>query len=325
VFADPLTATEAFQQLPGGPYRVEFRNLLWYAEGERMGANFAAERTIDHRALVSVDRDGTTRFMGVAGPEYELLGPDAVVEVWDQATGAKIETIGALGNGERLFISTRLPDYSVKGEEVNDFLIANASFSGHEANWTLNSPVCPVCQNTLIAAMRMASARMRVVHLKDVRAAMWTSLHEAYEQGVARARLLKDAFEILANYRVPMPTAEEALRQVYTAPPMPVTVKDPEVQRVRSEAWESRVERVAVRRDAAMSLYAGRGRGMDLTSRKGTGWGLYNAVVELEDYRNVRGDGREAAESSLFGERAAVKARAFEVLHGAATGTVSLN
>jgi hypothetical protein len=171
-FEDAPTAQEAFQRM--GPYRVEFRRLLWLNDlpTQVMTLADATERVIDHRALVCIEADGTTRFLGVAGPEYELLGPDAVVRIWDQATGAKIETIGALGSGQTLFISTRLPDYAVKGEEVNDFLIARASFSGHEANWMLNSPVCPVCQNTLIAAAKMATARIRVIHLQDVEMAM---------------------------------------------------------------------------------------------------------------------------------------------------------
>ena len=51
---------------------------------------------------------------------------------------------------------------------------------------------------------------------------------------------------------------------------------------------------------------------MDSEACKGTVWGLYNAVVECEDYRRG-GSEKSRATSAVIGDRAVTKQRAFDV------------
>jgi hypothetical protein len=72
-------------------------------------------------------------------------------------------------------------------------------------------------------------------------------------------------------------------------------------------------------RAAAFDLFNGKGNGMSSSAADHTAWGWVNAVTELEDFRKSTfiggaiGEASRAAESSLFGQRAAVKQHAFEV------------
>jgi len=76
--------------------------------------------------------------------------------------------------------------------------------------------------------------------------------------------------------------------------------------------WEENMNLMKRRRDGARELFEGLGTGMDLKAAKGTMWGAYNAVVECEDYRRGKSEAVKIAESSMYGERAASKKRAFE-------------
>jgi hypothetical protein len=80
-----------------------------------------------------------------------------------------------------------------------------------------------------------------------------------------------------------------------------------------SERWkryELDLNLVRQRRAAALGLFAGAGTGMDSQASRGTMWGLYNAIVELENFREGGSD-EQAATEVLIGDRAAVMQRAF--------------
>src|SRR5215467_1796820 len=82
---------------------------------------------------------------------------------------------------------------------------------------------------------------------------------------------------------------------------------------LREKKWDAEARLVTDRRTAALELFKGRGTGMDSKAAAGTAWGLYNSVVEVEDWR---GGGRAAdadarAAAVLIGERAEAKGRAW--------------
>ena len=61
-----------------------------------------------------------------------------------------------------------------------------------------------------------------------------------------------------------------------------------------------------------LELFDGHGRGAELSSAKGTTWGLLNAVTEYVDHeRRAMSDGHRL-DSAWFGQGAALKQRAFE-------------
>ncbi len=294
VLEHPLTADEAFKLV--GPYRV-VAEPLFCKDG--ISANSQALRREDGEVF------------NVVGPEYVAVEPQQLCEVWDQATGAKLETLGVLGKGERMFMTTKLPSIGIRGDEVEQYLLLHGVFDGKRANEIIHTGVRVVCQNTLIAAGAMATSTLRVIHDQGCKERLWTWLHDAWEQAEAKVGLLKEAYEMLAAHPV---TTEERVRVLETAYPMPKQPRNDapaDVMRERARQVDHRREVVSAKRTAAAELFAGKGQGMDLPAAKGTGWGLYNAVVELEDFSN-RTKTDTTMGSALFGNRAETKGRAFE-------------
>jgi hypothetical protein len=228
-----------------------------------------------------------------------------------------VETFGCLGKGEAMFITTGLPSYEVKGDEIQNYLMAVARFgaggAGIGANETVITGVRVVCQNTLVAGMKAAVERYKIVHDENAVDRMWKWLHDAWEKAESRSRMLAEAYNVLANYKITDADQVQVLESAYPLPHKPGTDAPEQVVAGRNKLWEQGCELRLEQRQAVAELFAGAGMGMNTEAAAGTAWGLYNAAVELSDYggRKLKRMGA-AAESSLFGDRAMVKVRAFE-------------
>ena len=128
---------------------------------------------------------------------------------------------------------------------------------------------------------------------------------------------LAEAMRALAGYKLANPKQEvlHVLTSAYPAPARPQA--DPtwskEYTELREKKWDQEARLITDRRQAALDLFKGRGTGMNMASMAGTAWGLYNAVVEVEDWRGgARGNDADARASAiLVGERAEAKGRAW--------------
>lgn len=299
VFGEELTACEAFKRL--GKYEVRLEPA--YAAGVPLGKNaILRDPTMD---------DPETRVFGIVGEDYTLISPEDMCTIWDERIGVGIETIGALGLGETFFMSTKLPTFDVKGDEMENYLLATNPMTGLTSATIMETPVRAVCQNTIIAADRMATQKKRIVHDHTAKVRMGEWLQETYEWAETVAKVLKDLFVVMASTRVRDAEARALFEASYPLPNVPVTNAPKAVMEIREKEWQANVTLMERRRDGAKSLFEGMGTGMDTKAAKGTLWGAYNAVVETEDYRRGHSQ-NQIAESAMFGDRAASKKRAFE-------------
>ena len=133
-------------------------------------------------------------------------------------------------------------------------------------------------------------------------------LKDIYGKVIDKVEAVKQAYEILANYQVTKGKAIETLEEIYTYSEEPLRENMPqEVWERRYKGWEAYKKTMEQRVEVAYGLWEGGGTGMDTEASKGTAWGLYNSIVELEDYRKG-----PLSASALVGERAVRKERAFE-------------
>lgn len=271
---------------------------------------------IPHKAVVrsATKDDPQERVLSVVGEDYVLVSPRQVVDAWDIAVSRPIETIGALGQGETLFVSTKLPTLDVKGDEIDNYMLLSSPMTGTDAIWLRVTPVRVVCQNTLIAAASASTEKHRIVH--DSRAVdrlkLW--LDHIYQRAVDKMTLLNASFRAMAETPVNAQSRDLVLEMVYTMPAMPKRAEMPEpiyVERVQQVSYQR--ERMQRKRGGVIELFEGKGMGSNRPAARGTAWGLYNACVELEDYGGT-GKGRAVAESALVGDRARTKAAAYEAV-----------
>lgn len=252
--------------------------------------------------------------MGIVdSANYALFTPGEICDIWDSNVSKKVETMGILQRGGMFFVTAKLQTIDVKGDEVQRYLMLVNAVNGTRSMSAVESPVRTVCMNTLRMAETAALVNYKVAHDRQAKERIGLWLKEAVSVSDKNYETTKATFEILAGKRVNEAAAKAIITASYPNPNRPAQNAPTAVVEGRNERWEKALDLIARRRDMAFQLFSGDGTGMELPAAKGTLWGLYNAVVELEDYRKSSFQGGErmeavrAAESSLFGERADTK------------------
>ncbi|MNV76354.1 hypothetical protein D3C71_1697010 [compost metagenome] len=64
--------------------------------------------------------------------------------------------------------------------------------------------------------------------------------------------------------------------------------------------------------EKVQNLYEGKGRGADLTSARGTAWGLLNTVTEHVDHERRARSSEYRMDSAWFGQGAVIKQKALD-------------
>ena len=262
-----------------------------------------------YKAIIGKERDKDAVVFSVVGEDYNEITHTDFLYAWDRATkSAAIETIGLLGKGENLFVTTRLPKFDVKGDELDNYLLAANKLSGFEADFCRITPVRVVCQNTLNLSAQQFSEEFRVIHRGDSIKQIQSWIERVWKTANEKVEAVKEAYTILANFTPNGAQVQGALLSVYPSPLRPET--DPRDDLDAWAAWQKAAERASDHRTQVMELFEGKAIGSDLRSARGTAWGLWNAVVEYEDYVKPR----RAASSALFGAGADRKQAAFDSL-----------
>ena len=93
------------------------------------------------------------------GKDYEVVQNMDAFSFFDAIVGGdgiQYETAGALGKGERIFITAKLPNYIKVGNDdlIEQYLFLTTSHDGGGSITAAFTPVRIVCNNTLNAALR---------------------------------------------------------------------------------------------------------------------------------------------------------------------------
>ncbi len=118
-------------------------------------------------------RTDTLDVFGVVGERYEVVQNKEAFAFMDSIIGkgkAIYETAGALGKGEVVFITAKLPYYiRLNGEDtIENYLVVSIS---HDASKSVNiflTPIRIVCQNTLAYGKSNARFMYKFRHTKSV-------------------------------------------------------------------------------------------------------------------------------------------------------------
>jgi phage/plasmid-like protein (TIGR03299 family) len=172
IIEDYLTSAEAIKHA-GLDYTVEKRNLFTYGDDttpETEDNDIVMEWRVDvpnHYATVRTDID---EVLGVVGRDYHVVQNIDAFTFFDSIVGGKdgirYETAGALGKGERIFITAKLPEYIKVGRNdlIEQFLFLTTSHDGFGSITASFTPIRICCQNTLNAALRGQSNAVKIRH-----------------------------------------------------------------------------------------------------------------------------------------------------------------
>lgn len=193
---EAMTSDEAIK-FGGLDYQVDSQNVIYQnpqtGELEELQDKF-----------VNVRQD-TGDALGVVGSKYQIIQNRDAFDFFDAIVGegeAVFETAGALGKGERIFVTAKLPNHiRVAGEEIEEYLFLYNSHDASGAIVAAFTPIRIVCNNTLNAALRNNRMKVSIRHTVSAK----KQLEMAYKLMGITNQLhddLSDVFGIMAKKQV---------------------------------------------------------------------------------------------------------------------------
>lgn len=167
IISDYPTSKEALIHA-GLNYEVVKRKMYTH-DGELPSETDFLIRNIEIPNYHATIRTDTNQVLGVVGKDYEIVQNVDAFSFFDSIVGGdgiQYETAGALGNGERIFITAKLPSYIKVGKDdlIEQYLFLTTSHDGFGSITAAFTPVRIVCNNTLNAALKNHSNAIKIRH-----------------------------------------------------------------------------------------------------------------------------------------------------------------
>lgn len=229
-------------------------------------------------------RSDTGETFDVVGSRYAIVQNAEAFNFFDPIVGKKeamYETAGALGKGERIFITAKLPKRIIVGKDVIDqYLYINSTHDGSGAITVAFTPVRIVCANTLQMAIENSKRVVRIRHTKNAT----TALQQAHRlMGIVadNSNTMQQALERMTKVRI---TDERLRRFIELAMhPQREQIAEGEFNEEYSSRFENTVDEIL---DYALM------HPTQLTPEtKGTLYGAYNAITgyfqNVKDYKTA--------------------------------------
>lgn len=164
------TSQEALQ-FAGLDYQVVKQDLYTTSYNSDGQAMDFTKRVKTHFATIRPD---TGDVLGVVGKDYEIVQNIDAFSFFDSIVGGDgimYETAGALGNGEKVFITAKLPGYIrvADNDMVEKYLFLTTSHDGYGSITAAFTPIRIVCNNTLNAALRNHSHAIKIRHTANAK------------------------------------------------------------------------------------------------------------------------------------------------------------
>jgi phage/plasmid-like protein (TIGR03299 family) len=294
------TSSEAIQ-FAGLDYIVEKRPLFTYDTENHIGDpdSDIIIPEIEVPNYYATVRADTEQVLGVVGNDYEVIQNREAFSFFDAIVGGGdgvlYETCGALGNGERIFITAKLPGYIRVGNDdlIEKYLFLTTSHDGYGSITAAFTPTRIVCNNTLHAALGNMVHSVKIRHTQNAQERL-KQAHEVMGISNNMSEQLNGIFNRWANIRI---TDKEVLKLVQQAmaPSKEVLQKvlDGENMDEYSTRFLNTVERVCE--------YGFTNETQQMPTTKGTLFGAYNAITGY--FQNVKHFKNDEAKlkSILFG------------------------
>lgn len=275
---------------------------------EKQPVFLADGRTVPNRHAVV--RDVDSAILGTVSDQYSLIQNSDAFEVFQSSLerfGMTVETAGALGRGERIWMLFKMPvdTTPVKGDDVRGYGLALTS---HDGSWRysfLPTWIRVVCKNTLQMATgaRVNDNTNRIFGIRHVGDVDFEGIERQVESLISAMVKTGETFASLAAKRLTPRQVVEYITAVFPA------AADGTVSKGLAER----------RREVADLVWTG--VGADLAGSDSTGttaWAAYNAVTEFFDHV-VTGSAKSAAGktranvSAIFGTGARTKVNALKL------------
>lgn len=294
VIVDGAMTSEQAIKLAGLDYTVETQPLFAGELNLPVPNNFATVRTDKNIVL------------GVVGNRYKVVQNTEAFAFFDEIVGGKFamfETAGVLGQGERIFVSAKMPDI-IQIAGTNDisevYVLLTSSHDGSGSIIAAVTPVRVVCQNTLNAALRNTVSRVAIRHTTNAK----TKLEEAHKLlGISHKYIteVNEMFNSLAKKSITDAQVKELVNSLWVS----------KAKEVGSEEDVKESTRINNIREAVMNSYFS---GVGQSQIIGTAWGAYNGITHFLDHIQKYKSGDKKFDSLMNGASANIQNEAFAKL-----------
>jgi len=284
------TSAEALQYA-GLDFSVEKRPLFTYGDGANWDsdADVIVEWQIAIPDYFTTVRTDTEQPLGVVGKDYEIVQNIDAFSFFDSIVGGKdgilYETAGALGkNGERVFITAKLPNYIRVGRNdcIEKYLFLTTSHDGTGSITIAFTPIRVVCQNTLNAALNHHVNCIKIRHTASAN----EKLKQAHKM-LGITKQLSVELEAIFNRWSRVRITDPQLKQLIQLAMSPNRETVEKVQAGKHEELSSQFNNIV----SSVFDYAMTSPTQQENTTKGTLFGMYNAVTGyFQNVKNFRDD-----------------------------------
>lgn len=269
-------------------------------------------------------RTDNNTVLGVVGKDYHIVQNRDAFSFFDAIVGGGdgilYETAGALGGGERIFITAKLPDYIRvgNGDDITEkYIFLTTSHDGSGSITAAFTPIRIVCQNTLNTSLKNMSNVVRIRHTSGAK----QRLEDAHKI-MGLANRLSSELENTFNYWSKITVGDAEMKKLIQLALCPNKETLTHLQRGHFDDLSTVFKNTV---DDAFA-YAMMSDTQQIETTKGTLFGAYNAVTGyFQNVRNYKDNGAKLQSMVMGGTAQMRSQKAFELCEiFAKTGADSL-
>lgn len=307
IVQDYPTSAEAIR-FAGLDYEVEKRELFTKADTFLAGDSglVVGAEELHVPNYYATMRTDTNTVLGVVGRDYEVVQNRDAFSFFDSIVGGDgilYETAGALGKGERIFITAKLPDYIRVGNDdlIEQYLFLTTSHDGSGSITAAFTPIRIVCANTLNAAMHRKSNTIKIRHTSGAK----ERLEQAHKL-MGMCNTLGIQMESIFNQWTKVRITDSEVKKLVQLAMIP----NKEVLEKLKDGRDEELSTVYNNMVDKVYEYGMSNPTQQLDTTKGTLFGAYNAVTGyFQNVRNYKND-EAKLKSILLGGTAQIRTQA---------------
>ena len=244
-------------------------------------------------------RSDTNAPLSVVSQRYQVVQPSEILEFYRDLTevsGFELETAGVLKGGRKIWALAKTgQSMALKGNDVtNGYILLATSCDGTLATTAQFTSIRVVCNNTL--AVALANGNRGVVKVPHNTSFDAQAVKKQLGISVSAWDEFMYGLRNLSERKVKPAEAQNYVWRVFN---------DGSNKSSTSSSNERAMAKV-------MALFEGGGQGADLSSAKGTAFGLLNSITEFVDHERRALNPDNRLDSAWFGQGAAIKQKALD-------------
>lgn len=262
-----------------------------------------------HKGEFITYRQDTGDTFAVVGSKYEVVQNEIAFQFFDNIVGYKeaiFETAGALGKGETIFITAKLPKHiKVAGNDIIDrYLLFTNSHDAKRSIEVMFTPIRVVCNNTLRLALNRNDGKYKIRHTISAHDKLDEAKNILHMENTM-AEEITEIYKAMTTIRVTDRQAHGFINSLY--------LTSAELEKL--EAGLPYTEVLSTRKQNTLGnlqAYYSSGPGQTMETAAGTLWGVYNAITGYYNNGKEYIDNNRKMDTIMYGSGSVVSNNAFE-------------